>query len=531
MTYRLTEASLRAAIKHLCRYGDTDVFPHLPELAFFAEQEEDIISELTKLDLDTYEPLGAVEALTPKSRYGFRVAHQLTALDTLLFLACVVEIGQDIEAKRQPVENTRAFSYRFAVDASEGQIFRPNHTFKDWLHQQLAIIRNDENIQSIVNTDISDFYPRINFHRLQNLLDEVAPGCGAGRFIMKHLRVIRAKQSFGLPMGGTASRLLAELALIDTDQALVNAGLIATRFVDDFRIFLRSSEHPYDAMGFLAEQVSINEGLSLSAPKTSVSSRAGFSAYLEKMTTDVADEAESDALEVLTAEVYFDQEPDQDALEKLKGLNLVEILDREIDAEHWDMGRIKVVFRALKIVRPPEAIDFIKANLERMTIFARDLCLLMEGLEAENPGCFDELLNQVIEIIRTPPAASVQLIRTWFVEMLVRGIINIPLQRTKELEVLPSIIDKRQLLLIRGRCGDRNFFRRQKTGLHTFSAFELPALVWGASCLPQDEYETWLSNSRPSFDRPLGQLFLRWAAKNRSTLVAKLKPSNLEHPD
>jgi hypothetical protein len=96
------------------------------------------------------------------------------------------------------------------------------------------------------------------------------------KVIKKHIRIIRAKQSFGLPVGGAAARLLAELALVDTDQALRDGGITATRFVDDFRIFLRNSESPYDALGFLAEHLAINEGLSLNAAKTSVSTSSQY---------------------------------------------------------------------------------------------------------------------------------------------------------------------------------------------------------------------------------------------------------------
>src|SRR5438876_9851103 len=101
MTYCLPPKSLEAAVEHLCRYGDTDIFPHLPELAFFADEQATVIADLAKVDLDSYTPEGALEALAPKSRYAFRVAHQLSALDTLLLLGCVVEIGPKIEAKRQ----------------------------------------------------------------------------------------------------------------------------------------------------------------------------------------------------------------------------------------------------------------------------------------------------------------------------------------------------------------------------------------------------------------------------------------------
>jgi hypothetical protein len=38
MAYRVPRVSLEVAVNHLVRYGDTDIFPHLPELAFFADE-------------------------------------------------------------------------------------------------------------------------------------------------------------------------------------------------------------------------------------------------------------------------------------------------------------------------------------------------------------------------------------------------------------------------------------------------------------------------------------------------------------
>jgi hypothetical protein len=531
MSYRLSTTSLKTAITHLCRYGDTDVFPHLPELAFVSDCQNAVADELAKLDLDSYKPGGGVEALAPKSRYGFRIAHQLSVLDNILLLASVVEIGGKIEAKRQPINMRRAFSYRFAVDLSSGQIFRADRTFKDWLHRQRKTIDLNKKIKTVITTDLTDFYARINFHRLENLLDEVAPNNGASRFIKKHIKTIRAKQSFGLPVGGSAARLLSELALIDTDQALRDRDLIATRFVDDIRIFLRSDENPYEALGFLAEQLSINEGLSLNAAKTSVSTRTQYLKRLNFMLSDVEEQAEGVALASLTADLYGDDDPDPDDLEKLKGVNLVELLKQEIDQEPWDMGRIRVVFRALKIVKPSEAIKLLLDRFSQLLIFAKDVCLLMEVLATDFPGCFDDLRDDVLSAIVTPPASSVQVIRAWLLEIFVRGIIQISLVHLKKIEGLHAVTDRRQLLLIRGRCDDKNFFRMQKTAIEHFSDFELPCLVWGASCLPKDEYEKWIDFVKGNFGKPLGITYIKWLAANKPKLKAKLKGTTVDHPD
>lgn len=530
MAYRLSPTSLLHAIKHLCKYGDTDVFPHLPELAFLREQEAEIIEELKKLDLDTYSPGSAVEAVAPKSRYGFRIVHQLPILDTVLLLAAVVEIGGPIEAQRAAVAGLEAFSYRFAADG-KGSLFRTDRTYKDWLNAQLTFIQSNLKIKQVTVTDISDFYARINFHRLENLLDEAAQNHGAARYIKKHIKLIRAKQSFGLPVGGSAARLLAELALTDTDRALQHDGRLATRFVDDFRIFLRADENPYDVLAFLAEQLGINEGLSLNVAKTTVYTRTEFLTYLKKLLTDVSDEAEGTALGVLTADLYFDDDPDPDELKKLMSMNLLGFLQEEVGKDAFDLGHIKVIFRALKIAKPIGASDYLATNFAELVVFAKEVVLLMQVLQAENPGCFDNLTDAVIDTVLASPASSIQLIRTWLLELFVRGTVPIAVAGIKKLEALSSPLDRRQLHLIRGRIADKNFFRKNKTAFSQLSALEQPSFIWGASCLPKDEYEKWLSTIKPMFVMPTGAHFLKWSEKQWGKLIGKLDSTTDDHQE
>ena len=424
MAYHLSAASLTQAIKHLCKFGDTDVFPHLPELIFLREQETELVGELAKLDLDTYSPDTAIEALVSKSRYGFRIVHQLPVIDTVLLLAAVIEIGPKIEGKRLPSTGLEAFSYRFAPDG-KGLLFRANHSYKDWLSAQLAFVQGNLKIKNVIATDVSDFYARINFHRLDNLLDQAAKGHRAVDFIKKHIKAIRAKQSFGLPVGGSGARLLAELSLSDTDKALKQEDRIATRFVDDFRIFLRSDEEPYEVLAFLAEQLAINEGLALNTAKFRIFSRVEFIDHVKEMLADVSDEAEGAALTALTSDLYFDDAPDPDDVEKLKNINLLGLLQEEVGKDAFDMGRIKVIFRALKITKPEEAIAYIASNFAELVIFAKEVVLLMQALEAENWGCFDDLSDTIVDTILAPPAASIQLIKSWLLELFVRGTVPI----------------------------------------------------------------------------------------------------------
>jgi hypothetical protein len=216
---------------------------------------------------------------------------------------------------------------------------------------------------------------------------------------------------------------------------------------------------------------------------------------------------------------------------KLRHVNVIGFIEEEIEKEHWDVGRIKVLFRALRITKSDEAIQYIIDNFSRLIVFMKELCLLTEVLEADNWACFDDLRDELIESILKPPASSVQVIRTWLLEIFVRGVVSISLDKFRALENLPSPLDKRQLLLLRGRCDDVNYFRRQKTAIDHFSGFEQPCLVWGASCLPDDEYETWLGSIKPIFRRPLGELFLKWAKQNKDKLKSRLSAIRDEHPD
>jgi hypothetical protein len=184
MTYCISEASLRIALRHLVKYGDTDVFPHLPELLFFAAEEDSIASELSRLDLQQYNPAGAIECLAPKGRLSFRIAHQLLPIDQLLMLACTVEIGQQIETHRISKSLLQSFSYRFAADET-GNIFASDHSYRHWLSAQREFIESEAAVSLVVLTDISDYYARINNHRLENLLDAAAPGHGAAAVFEK----------------------------------------------------------------------------------------------------------------------------------------------------------------------------------------------------------------------------------------------------------------------------------------------------------------------------------------------------------
>ena len=86
----------------------------------FLERPGTIAKECETLKIGQYGPVGAIETLTPKSWLGFRIAHQLTAADNVIYLAALLDCAPNLEAERLPKDDNEAFAYRFA----EGESFR-----------------------------------------------------------------------------------------------------------------------------------------------------------------------------------------------------------------------------------------------------------------------------------------------------------------------------------------------------------------------------------------------------------------------
>src|ERR1700733_14337084 len=102
----------RCALEHIVKFGDTDIFPYPFELKFIDAYRDRIIQDLSTIDLTNYNPMSLIETLIPKTKFGFRVAHQPYPIDTIIFTALVMKIFDAVEAGRDDPGNNRAFSYR-----------------------------------------------------------------------------------------------------------------------------------------------------------------------------------------------------------------------------------------------------------------------------------------------------------------------------------------------------------------------------------------------------------------------------------
>jgi hypothetical protein len=276
----------------------------------------------------------------------------------------------------------------------------------------------------------------------------------------------------------------------------------------------------YTILAFLADQLAATEGLSLNAQKTKLFSKDEFLSYLGEQTGDAFDEAEQKAIKDLSHAFYFDETPDEEDLARLRALNLVEMLTTELSQEIWDFGKIKAIFRALRLAPDAEAVEPLFENFDYFLPFIKDLVLYLDVLQSETAADIESLREKVIAQMKAGAAATVPAIRVWLLELFVRDDFEISTAELNELRLMESI-ENRQMYLIKGLNGDVNFFRRQKTRFEERNNYEKSAFILGATCLPKDEFETWIGAIKPNMVRPLEKLFCDWV-KGKSGMLREI---------
>jgi hypothetical protein len=514
----LSPNSIRIAVRHLVKFGDTDIFPHLPEIAFLRDDEDSVVAALSKVEPGTYTAKTAINSLAPKGRLGFRSAHQMGITDNILLLASVIEIGSEIEKLRLPVDAGSAYSYRFQPEQS-GEIFAPSRSYRDWMTMQKEALKSADEFKFVLYTDISDFYQRIYTHRIEGFFGDIKTPSPASAFIVKIIKAIRGKESFGLPVGGAAARLLAELALRDVDRALFDEGIWFTRYVDDYRIVLKDEHEIYDTLAFLAE-VLLAEGLTLNSAKTRVRSVADYLKELEEGTVDLFSASEEEAIAALTASLYEDDEPTPEDVAVLQSMNLVGLLQTELQAEEIDFAKIKKVLRGIRVASPEASVDLIEKHFYELLPMAKEVTLILEGVvKADQKAKAGKLRALYMKAYSEPPARNISIIRSWLMEAFIRDVFPLDTGDLKVLDNVSTALDLRQNYLLQGKLDRRTFFRNKKFELDAISLTNRFAFLMGATCLPKEELKVFLDTVKKSSVDPLMGPFCGWLLQKHSTVL------------
>lgn len=399
------------AVRDIAKHGDTDVYPYPLENHWFHDDENAVADLLMNLDGDfenwlrSY-PVNYTTGLSSVGYNGFRAATQIDPIWNAYLLALIVEIGPNIEAARLSTEKEVVFSYRFVPDRETTTLFDKNI---GWYRFQEKALERASVSEFVVSTDISDFYSRIYHHRLENALKQAAPSNGeAVKRIMEILkRLSIGETSYGLPVGGQASRMLAELLLNRTDRLLVMAKISFCRFVDDYYLFTSSSGDAQSALVQLSDILLTNEGLTLARAKTRVISKSEFArsspiaAVPEGATSD-----EAMAKDFLGFRLAYDPysptaEEDYALLQnQLEKFDITGMLAKELRKSRIDEGITRRLVRAVRHLQPElrdAAALSIARNLTRLYPIFPSVAILLHQILAD---LSEDVRKQVFETLR-----------------------------------------------------------------------------------------------------------------------------------
>jgi hypothetical protein len=364
--------AIERAIRNISAHGDTDIFPFPFERSLIQEHQDKCIQLLKDFnsDFETHlikSPPLTIEMLSQIGYTGFRRATLIEPFWNAYYLALVISLADRIESRRIAIAEGIVFSYRFQWDEKNHSLFAGS-TWNDYRRESLS---KSKSFPFVLQTDIADFYPRINHHRLENALKRLGSTEDTPGRILRLLGIFSDTASYGLPIGGPASRILAELALNDCDQHLRNRGIRFCRYADDYSLFCDSKSAAYSLIVFLSEKLA-NEGLSLQKHKTRILTAEEFAdinRFLDPQPSDDANASEEQKL--LNISIRFDPysstaEEDYEALkDAVDEIDIIGILSREVGKTAIDQTVAKHAIDALKALDPPMQEQAIQILLDK----------------------------------------------------------------------------------------------------------------------------------------------------------------------
>lgn len=202
-----------------------------------------------------------------KSLSDYRKCALIDIYDEIVYLTLVISIADEIEKMRINKSKDRVFSYRFG--SFKVKLFDSKFHYTAFKQKTLEKSQYTKN-KVIVECDISNFYDRLNIHRIESILRSNSNIDESIISLINELLLYWAnRDSYGLPVGSNASRILAEVALIEVDNYLISKGIDFCRFVDDYRIFAKNAFEAHSNLASLTLKLS-KEGMFLNTQKTKV---------------------------------------------------------------------------------------------------------------------------------------------------------------------------------------------------------------------------------------------------------------------
>jgi hypothetical protein len=360
------------AIADIAAHGDNDTLPfdidnrfisdrrrELAEIAFGYSQELDKCGrKYAKNAIDSL-VVFSERLLVPTGTAGFRITTKIQLFWNIYFNALGVAIAEALE----PSRSERAHSYRF-VGAGDS-LFDRSASWRVFREASISDCEALSETSVVVQTDISSFYEHISHHRIENLVDDLfgersAISSQIDRFLSK----FASGRSFGLPVGGQCSRILAELLLASIDRRLGEARVAWRRYVDDFVLIMPNQAEAYRGLAILSHALA-DYGLTLNRTKTIFLTSRHYIDYVRAQLAGSGGEADKLSEIDLHFDPYSDH-PDSDFQELqaiVETLDIAALLNSELRKAQPDTFLVTQIGRTLKLHNPEAALQLCRTLL------------------------------------------------------------------------------------------------------------------------------------------------------------------------
>lgn len=389
----LTLDHFRRAALEIGANGDNDTLPFDIDVRFVNENQESLANLAYKfahgLDGKSEKEVKAIvnglevffeRLLVPTGAAGFRITTKIHPFWNLYINGIAIAIAEKFE----PTRSERVHSYRFLPEGD--RLFDRDASWRAFREATIAECEALNNEVIVVQTDISSFYEHIYHHRIENLIDDLVPGSSqlavqVDRFLSK----ISSGRSFGLPVGGQCSRVLAEVLLASVDRVLTDAGVRWRRFVDDFVLIATSHADAYQALAILSHALA-DYGLTLNRTKTTFLTGKHYCDYVRTQLHG----ADDNATKLREIDLHFDpysdrSEEDYEELKETVGnLEIQVLLDLELHKGQPDAFLVAQIGRTLKFHPPNTALQLCETLLSQVNLhaFRASWSTIMRGVSA-----------------------------------------------------------------------------------------------------------------------------------------------------
>lgn len=506
--YYLPRSSIAWAIKHLDKFGDTDIFPVPIEFQIVNKNSALAVEALSEKDLTKHQYLVPRRTAVPKSMGGFRVASQLSPIDAILFTGLAHHVSPNVEHAR--LSRSRQESCSFRLDLKEnGQFFVPGFGFGDFNRATERHIR-DPRTKFVLSVDLADFYNQISHHRIANNMESV--GFDPSEFrTAEHIldRFSSNHHSRGLPIGPTASIIFAEIASLDIDSFIVGRGIKFCRYVDDFRFFFDSKEKALCFLSEFSEVLFTNHRLATNTTKTKLWSTESFNGEIidEDLLEEEKQEAHLMAIIRSRSESCApgDEEDTENASPEERNeatRNAIdELFSRVESAEPLPTGLAKFVLHRGRTLKTTKFTNRLLDNLDHFIPVVGDVVNYITSIDGKNRNgylrrTYDWLTNE--SIIR-----DCAFMHEW-AGFLSSRFCDSLWSNWEEYETAVSKIPKnvvdRSTPLAAARFRNWGYIRLLKERIDAYDESSRRAIVIASCVLSDDEKKHWLSRFDKSGD-------------------------------